>query len=1088
VGPAERRARTRPTGVVARRALAAALAVVVVAAGVVAGAPAGAADPPEVTELVVTDPGAGAPVPVVVEATGATSVLAQVVVGFAAPVPLALVDDGTAGDEVAGDGRWTGLVTGQPAGTLVRARAVATGPGGDTPFPEADDEAAHRGVVVAPPPVATGLPRIDWFIAPADHQALRTELGSKTYRPAVLVVDDVVYDGVRVRLQGGDYTQAQPKKNYRFKMAKGHDLVAPELSERPLEEFVLDAESGDALGVRGELAWRVVDAAGGPTLAHGKVRLQRDGAFEGVYTFLEEYDEEWMEANGVEDGLLYESEDEAYLRAVGPEALGEMWDQKEPEDAPHDALAAFASAADGPPGAESTADLLERVDVADLVSYYAVNAVMGNIDTVNHNIWLVQDPVTERWSPLHWDLDQTFGLPDPGLVTPPIMPSIVHLSAAIAADPRLTEMVLRRIRTLADELLGPAGVASWIDPLQAEVAADHALDVAKWPRAGAPATVEAQLRTWLDQRRATIDGPWSVPGGVPAARTAADRVVISEIRATGAPTGDFVELANPGPTSVDVSGWTLSGATTATLPAGSVVPAGDRIVVPVAAAALGPAARDRLVVGALDDPLPDGGGTLVLEGPGGTEEARAEWQAGAPWPAAAGGRSIERADLAAGVPAASAWRASAAVGGTPGAPWAEPTGLAVSVWADGRVVAEGSQVPVYVEVANHGPAALTDVTVAGPALGCSRTLTRLPAGTRRLLRCTVAAAPGTFAVRVVRATATAAGGASTAGRAHVVATLLGPEVQPPPPTLREVLLDPAGGLRVAWDLPPGSTLPRLDVTVAAPGRARPGRGWSVPGDATSARITPPVGEPVTAAVAGYPILTAPGSLRSPAVTPRPSTTWPSASPSAWATRTLRIVLRRTPTPAEVSAWTTALAGGTPPAQLVDVELARGRWAAQEAKVARLYAAFFDRPAETDGLAYWSARLAGGAQISVVAESFARSPEFRARFGAGTHAAFVDLVYRGVLGRAPGAGDVDYWVGRIQAGKTRGWVMAAFSESAEGRATLAPKTDPVVISYALTGSSWVGQPYEDALAWLRAGGSRRTVVEAARTSAAFAALP
>jgi hypothetical protein len=1072
-----------------QRALACALAPLVAGAGVVvAGAPAGAADPPVVTALEVVDPGAAdVPVPVVVDAVGATAVTADVVVGFAAPQPLALVDDGTGGDAVAGDGRWTGLFPGQPAGTLVRARAVATGAGGSTPFPADDDEARHRGVVVAPPTVATGLPLIDWYIAPADHQALMTQLGSKTYRPAVLAVDGVVYDGVRVRLQGGDITQSRPKKNYRFKLADGHDLVIPALADRPLEEFVLDAEASDPIGVRAELAWQLIDAAGGPTLEHGKVRLQRGGAFEGLYTFLAEYDDEWMEANGVEDGLLYESEDEAFLRDLGPDALGDLWDQKEPEDQPHDALAALAAAVDGPPTAASTADLLEQVDLAAVVSYYAVNAVMGNIDTVNHNIWLVRDPVDGRWTPLHWDLDQTFGLPDLTLRTPPIMPSVLHLSAAIAAEPRLAEMVLRRIRTLADDVLAPGGVAAWIDPLQAEIAPEQALDVAKWPRSGSAATVEAELRAWLAERRATVDGEWSAPGAVPPARTTADRVVISEIRATGDAAGDFVELANPGTTSVDVSGWTLSGATTATLPAGSVVPAGDRIVVPVAGAALA-AARGRLVVGALDDPLPDGGGTLVLRGSGGAEEARAEWQAGAPWPVAAGGRSIERRDLAAGVPAATAWRASDAVGGTPGAPWAAPTGLAVEVAVDGRIVAEGTSVPVEVAVTNHGPTALTGVAVAGPDPGCTRTLARLAAGERRVLRCAVPAASGTLAVRFVRATATAPTAGTVTSRTSVVTTLLGPEVQPSAPVVRDVLLDPAGGLRVTWDASTGAPVYRYDLTERPAGGARPQDGTAVPGGDTSARITPAVGTPVRVGVAGYLVVTAPGSTPSPAVTPRPSTTWPSASPSAWASRTLRIVLRRTPTSSELSAWTSAVGSGTAPAALVDVELARGRWQAQEAKVARLYAAFFDRPAESDGLVYWSQRLAAGAQISVVAESFARSPEFRARFGAGTHAAFVDLVYRNVLGRAPGAGDVDYWVGRIQAGKTRGWVMAAFSESTEGRATLAPKTDPVVISHALLGTAWSGQAYEDAVAWLRAGGSRLTVVESARTAASFATRP
>ncbi|HEX7133299.1 MAG TPA: CotH kinase family protein [Iamia sp.] len=1067
--------------------MASAVAVVLTVVGTVTGGPpAAAVDPPVVDSLVVLDPGAGQPVPVVVEAEGATSVLAQVVVGFAAPQPLVLVDDGTGGDDVAGDGRWTALFAGQPAGTLVRARAVATGPGGDTPFPEADDEALHRGVVVARPPVATDLPVIDWYIAPADHQALMTQLGSKTYRPAVLAVDGVVYDGVRVRLQGGDITQAQPKKNYRFKMAKGHDLVAPALSERPLEEFVLDAEFGDTLGIRSALAWGVVDAAGGPTVAHDKVRLERGGAFEGLYTFFEEYDEEWMEANGVEDGLLYESEDNAFLHDVGPDAIGDMWDQKEPEDAPHDALAALAAAIDGPPSAASTADLLEQVDVADLVSYYAVNAVIGNIDTFNHNIWLVQDPVSDRWSPLHWDLDLSFGLPGAPQATP-IMPSIFHLAAALATDARLTEMVLRRIRTIADEVLGPDGVPAWIDPLQATVAPDHALDVAKWPRPGSATADEAALRSWVAGRLAQIGGAWAGPGGVPPARTAADRVVISEIRATGPSAGDFVELANPGSVSVDVSGWTLSGATTATLPAGAVVPAGDRIVVPVSASDLSAVARDRLVVGSLDDPLPDAGGELVLRDPDGAEEARAAWQAGAPWPVAAGGRSIERIDLAAGVPGASAWRASTAGGGTPGAPWAPPTGLADEIWADGRSVATGTPVALDIEVTNHGPSVATDVVVAGPVAGCARTLARLAVGARRTIRCSVPAATDTFGSRFLRATASPASGPAAVSRTLVVSSVLVPEVQPPAVPLREVLLDPAGGLRATWEPAPAFPARRYQVTELAPGRVRPHAGTSVLGDVDSARITPADGVPVRVSVAPQLVVTGPSSTPAPAITPRPSTTWPSASPSVWASRTLGIVLRRTPTGAEVGAWTTALAGGTPPAALIDTELARGRWAAQEAKVARLYAAFFDRPAETDGLVYWSARLAAGAQISVVAESFARSPEFRARFGSGSDAAFVDLVYRGVLGRAPGSGDVAYWVGRIQAGKTRGWVMAAFSESAEGRATLAPKTDPVVISYALTGAAWTIQPYEDAVAWLRAGGSRRTVVEAARTDAAFATL-
>jgi hypothetical protein len=1077
----------RPPARPSRRAVCSAATAAVLVLGALAPAHPAAGAAPIVTDVAVTPVGAGDPVPIVVEAADADTVTASVVVGFGAEQDVALVDDGTGADALAGDGSWTGTIAGQPAGTLVRARATATNGDGDGVYPEPDDEARYRGAVVARPPVESALPVVDWYIADDHFTLLKTELGSKTYRPAVLLVDGVVYDGVRVRLQGGEITQAQNKKNYRFKMADGHDLVAPELSERPLEEFILDAEFDDALGVRTEIAWRLVDAAGGATIAHRKVRLERGNAFEGVYTFLEEYDDEWLEAEGKEDGLLYESEDMAWLHDVGPDEISDMWDQKEPEDAPHDALADLGAAVDGPASAAQVADLLERVDVAGLVNYYAIQAVLAAFDQIQHNIWLTHDPASGRWTPLHWDLDLTLGNPTEIVMRTPVTPSILNLASVIGREPRLAAMVQRRIRTIADIMWGPDGGEAWLDELLALLGPEMAADNTRWPKWRTPATDEAQIRSWLDARRQQIDVEWAVPGGVPSL-PASGPVVISEIRATGAAAGDLVELANPGSTAVDVSGWTLSGAVTAVLPAGAVIPAGDRIVVPAAAAGPGASARGRLVVGSLGGPLPDGGGSLVLRDAGGVSQDTVAWQAGAPWPSAPGGRSIELLSLASDNALPASWAASSAIGGTPGAP-RSTSGLAVTLWPDQSFAAPAAPVGMNVEVRNDGPGALTQVAISGPGSGCARTFARLEAGVSRLVRCTAPASSGPVgSFSTFRSTASAAGGV-TAASGYVLVSTGGDEATFGPSTvLRELLHHPDGGLVASWDAPPTSPEVRsTHVLWSSPGRARPGSGATVAGDASTARVSPPVGDPVQMRVQSHRLLPGTITAASPAVTPRPSVYWPASSSGAWVDRALRIALRRAPTASERSAWVSALASGTSPAALLDEELARGRWAAQEAKVARLYAAFFDRAAETAGLQYWSARLAAGANISVVAESFARSPEFRATFGQGTHAAFVDLVYRNVLGRAPGAGDVEYWVGRINAGKTRGWVMAAFSESAEGKATLAPETDPVVISYALTGTSWTGQPFDDAVAWLRAGGTRRTVVEAARTDPASAQL-
>lgn len=1084
---------------IGRSPRAAALAAAVAVAGVVVGAAPVAAAPPAVTDVVVDPTGvaAGAPVPIVVAAADATSVTAEVVVGFTAPTAVPLVDDGTGPDATAGDGTWTGTIAGQPAGTLVRARATAVGPGGQGRYPEADDEAAYRGAVVARPAVDTDLPVVDWYIAPTAHQALVTQIGSKTYRPAVLAIDGLVYDGVRMRLQGGLLTQQQPKKNVRVKMADGHDLVAPWLSERPLEEFILDAEFTDPVGVRAELAWRVADLTGGPTIAHEKVRVERNGAFEGVFTMIEEYDDEWLKANDVEDALLYESEDVAFLLDLGPDALGELWDQKEPEDEPHDALAALAAAVDAPPSDAARRALVDQIDVPAVVDHLALMSVLGSIDTIQHNIWLLQDPDTLRWRPLPWDMDVTLaadGVFFPALPAP-LPPSILTFSGALARDPRIVEMVNRRIRTLADAALGPQGVDAWLAELLPVVDPDMVLDTAKWPKGRTRAQDLAQIEAWVDWQRARLDGDWGRPGLVPPA-PGPETVVVAEIRATGPAAGDFVELANPGASAVDVSGWTVEGAADATLPSGSVVPAGGRLVVPGSAVSR---FAGEVTAGSLGGALPDGGGTLVLRDRGGVERDRVAWSATAPWPAVADGRSIEVADLAADNALPSTWRASPAGGGTPGR-GAVTTGLDVTIAAD-TVFTGPDPVTATVAVTNRGPGARTGVVLSADVTGCSRNLGTLAVGATRSFRCTVPV-PAGGSVIPVRATATSTGQPPARSSWLNLMTGLTEPFLGPRPTLRDVRLAAGGGLATTWDAVPDVVPPpelgalgpflearALDVGLRSPGVATATTGHRTPLAPTTATVPGTVGAPVhvSAAVAG--LLPSRSSVESPAVTPRPSVLWPATSPATWAQRALRVGLRRPPTSAEVTAWTEALGAGTTPASLLDELIAApaGRWALREAKVARLYTAFFDRPAETGGLEYWSSALASGRSIAWVAESFARSPEFRTRFGAGTDAAFVELVYGNVFGRAPDAAGLDYWVGRLEAGKTRGWVVAAFSESPEGRQRLGVVADPIVIAYALTGAAPTSTEHAAAVAWLRAGGSRLTLVEAGRSAAAFATL-
>lgn len=117
------------------------------------------------------------------------------------------------------------------------------------------------------------------------------------------------------------------------------------------------------------------------------------------------------------------------------------------------------------------------------------------------------------------------------------------------------------------------------------------------------------------------------------------------------------------------------------------------------------------------------------------------------------------------------------------------------------------------------------------------------------------------------------------------------------------------------------------------------------------------------------------------------------------------------------------------------------------QVGRLYEAFFLRPADAGGQAFWNAERADGRSLVSIAEQFAQSPEFVDRYGSLTDEEFVDLIYQNVQGRPGEEGGRSFWIAQLALGVSRGEVMVGFSESAEfvdNTGTSSP-TDPVAAS-------------------------------------------
>ena len=100
-----------------------------------------------------------------------------------------------------------------------------------------------------------------------------------------------------------------------------------------------------------------------------------------------------------------------------------------------------------------------------------------------------------------------------------------------------------------------------------------------------------------------------------------------------------------------------------------------------------------------------------------------------------------------------------------------------------------------------------------------------------------------------------------------------------------------------------------------------------------------------------------------------------------------------------------------------------------AQIQNAYVAFFNRPADVSGLAYWSSY--GGSPADLLA-TFAQSAEYLSDFAGKNNTQMVVTVYQNLLGREPEPAGLIYWVGQMNAGKiTLANLAMAVSNGAQG---------------------------------------------------------
>lgn len=101
----------------------------------------------------------------------------------------------------------------------------------------------------------------------------------------------------------------------------------------------------------------------------------------------------------------------------------------------------------------------------------------------------------------------------------------------------------------------------------------------------------------------------------------------------------------------------------------------------------------------------------------------------------------------------------------------------------------------------------------------------------------------------------------------------------------------------------------------------------------------------------------------------------------------------------------------------------------EASVATLYHTAFGRDADAGGLDYWFDVAKAGASLTAIANNFVASQEFVAAHIGQDNAGFIQSLYQNTFGRAGEDAGVAYWVSQLDAGQSKGAIIASFAQIA-----------------------------------------------------------
>ena len=380
---------------------------------------------------------------------------------------ITMLDSGDGEDSVADDGIYTAVIPsgiampGQMIRYFVEAADTEQNPMREPLIVDTtgrDQSPEYFGTIVRDIELEDAdLPVLHWFAE--DTRRARSRSGSRVS----VYLNGEFYDNVFARQRGGATNNSSQKFNFN----NDQPVYVNETIGR-VEEFNLNAQGSDTTYLRQPLAFQSYTIAGNESSESFLMLMRDNGTADRVGVFIEQVDHVFLERQGLDpDGALYKFVQRQNLDPV----FSDITTGIEKKTRLHEGLDDIEQVVDGLTQNSDVAranSVFDQFNLAQLMNYLAVRSVTQDADDVRKNFYLYRDTNgTGQWSIFPWDKDWTFGVTGDGGpdLSHPFFGDMAHwkpnanqwnrLYDTVFNDPVLSEMYLRRLRTVMDQMLQP---------------------------------------------------------------------------------------------------------------------------------------------------------------------------------------------------------------------------------------------------------------------------------------------------------------------------------------------------------------------------------------------------------------------------------------------------------------------------------------------------------------------------------------------------------------------------------------------------------------------------------------------------------